>query len=186
LNLPGSILRRILTWSVVALCGACNVWSGNACADDLYPEDSVKAAFILRFASYVAWPEDIAPDHAFVIAVLGSSAMAESLQQQTANRSLMNRPIQVRRITSLQNAGDAQILYVGNDRRPELRELLTPLAGRSVLVITSEHRALDAGSTINLLVADHRVRLEVSMRVARPANLRISSELLSLAVRVQK
>ncbi len=74
----------------------------------------------------------------------------------------MNKPIQVRRVASIKDIGDASILYVGTDRRGELHDLLTPLAGRGLLVVSSEDAALAAGSTINLLVADQRVRFEVS------------------------
>lgn len=173
-------------WSLVATCGLWIAAWSCAWADDLYPEDSVKAAFILRFASYVEWPDELPGDRNLVIAVLGSGAVAQSLQNQIGGRPLLNRTVQIRRISSIQNAGDARILYVGGDRRADLRILLASLAGRGVLVVTSENHALEAGSTINLLVADHRMRFEVSLEAARAANLRISSELLSLAARVQK
>lgn len=173
-------------WSLVAACGLWLAAWNCVWADDLYPEDSVRAAFILRFAGYVEWPDELPEDRNFVIAVLGSSAVAESLQNQIGDRLLLNRAVQVRRITNIQDAGDARILYVGGDRRRDLRTILTSLTGRAVLVVTSENRALEAGSVINLLVADRRMRFEISMEAARAANLRISSELLSLAARVQK
>ena len=81
---------------------------------------------------------------------------------------------------------DAHVLYVGADRRGSLRELLAPLDGRSVLVVSDEEDALESGSTINLRMADRHVRFEVSLPAARQAQLKISSELLALAVRVQK
>ncbi|MEO6080013.1 MAG: YfiR family protein [Steroidobacteraceae bacterium] len=178
---------RELLWSVVALCGLWGpAWSQRIAAEDLHSEDSVKAAFVLRFAGYIEWPEDAVQGETFTIAVLGSGNVATQLQTLGSGRALLNRPVQIRRITSIQDVGDARIVYVGTDRRGDLRKVLAALAGRSVLVISSEDAALAAGSTINLLVADQRVRFEVSLAAARQARLRISSELLSLAVRVQK
>jgi hypothetical protein len=172
---------------VTALCSLLSAaWSGHAPGGEFYAEESVKAAFVLRFAGYVQWPEEeIHGDH-FIIAVLGASKVAAQIQALAEGRSAMNRPIQVRRVASTRDLGDASILYVGTDRRGELNDLLAPLAGRSLLVVSSEDAALTAGSTINLLVADQRVRFEVSLPTARQARLKISSELLSLAVRVQK
>lgn len=171
----------------MTLCGLWSAaWSAHAFAGDLHAEESVKAAFILRFAAYVEWPEDAIQGENFTIAVLGASNVAVQMQALARGRSVMNRPVLVRRIANLREIGDASILYVGTDRRGELRDLLAPLAGRDLLVVSSEDSALAAGSAINMLVADQRVRFEISLAAARRARLKISSELLSLAVRVQK
>jgi hypothetical protein len=180
-------VRRPHIWHAMVMCSVwMTAWTSAARADDLHAEDAVKAAFVLRLAAYVEWPEGVAPPPTFTIVVLGASEIALRMQTLAAGRSLMNRPVQVRRIARIEDARDAQLLYIGNDRRGNLRDLLAPLAGRSVLVVSDEEDALESGSTINLRVADQRVRFEVSLPSARQARLRISSELLALAVRVQK
>lgn len=163
-----------------------HAWTSTVVARDLHAEDAVKAAFVLRFAGYVEWPEVAAPEDNFTIVVLGASEIALRLQALAAGRSVMNRPVQVRRIASIRDVGDAHVLYVGADRRGDLRDLVAAVAGRSVLVVSDEDDALKSGSTINLRVADQHVRFEVSLPAARRAHLRISSELLALAVRVHK
>lgn len=148
--------------------------------------DSVKAAFVFRFAGYVTWPERSLPPDRFVIAVLGAPEVAQNLQALLDRRPLLKRPVQVRRVASARAAADAQILYVGSAHRGDRRTLLAPLEGRNTLVITEEEAGLAAGSAINLLVVDRRVRFEISMRAARRAGLGISSDLLALAVRVHQ
>jgi hypothetical protein len=176
-----------LSWNAMALCSLwLAAWPAMADARDLQAEDTVKAAFVLRFASYVEWPENAAPTRSFNIVVLGASQIALRMQMLAEGRTVMNRPVQVRRIARIEDVGDAQLLYIGNDRSGALRDLIARIADRSVLVISDEEDALDAGSTINLRVADQHVRFEVSLPAARQARLRISSELLALAVRVQK
>jgi hypothetical protein len=168
----------------------CALWSAAigmpSQAIDPQSEGSVKAAFVLRFAGYVEWPQESVPEKSFTIAVLGASEVALRLQMLTVGRTIMNRPVQVRRIARIQDAGAAQIVYIGADRGGDLRSLLAPLRDNCILAISSEDNGLAAGSTINLLLADQRVRFEVSLLAAREAGLRISSELLSLAVRVQR
>lgn len=53
-----------------------------------------------------------------------------------------------------------------------------------MLVVTDEEGGIDAGSTINFLTLDRRVRFEVSLTAASRARLKISSQLLTVAVRV--
>lgn len=184
---PAVRRRRRFLWHVIALCGLLNpAWQPPAGAADARAEQSVKAAFTLRFAGYVDWPENIARGETFDIAVLGADQVAEYLQLLSADRTVQGRPVRVRRISSIREVDEAQILFVGSARRGDLSTLLYPLAGRSVLIVTEEEAALAAGSTINLLLADRRVRFEVSLAAARRARLKISSELLSLAMRVRK
>jgi hypothetical protein len=170
--------------------GLCSLWAAAwtcpALAADIHGEDAVKAAFVLRFAGYVEWTKPAAADGHFRIAVLGASKVGQNMQILAAGRSMMNRPVQVRRINNIREAGDAHVLYVGPQRRGNLRDLLASLAGRNVLVVSDEEDGLESGSIINLRMADQHVRFEVSLPAARRADLKISSELLALAVRVQK
>lgn len=147
-----------------------------------YPESSVKAAFLLRFAQYVEWPAP--PEGDFVIAVLGRGDMAANLQQ-LATRPMLGRPVQVRRIRTMAEARGAQILYVGTDQRRSLRALNT-LPTRGLLVVSDEENGLSSGSTINFVLADGRVRFEVSLEAAHRAGLNVSADLLSVAARVTR
>jgi hypothetical protein len=169
-----------------ALCGILALGlSTGVPAVEAYPVESVKAAFIYRFAGYVEWPRDPASAKAFTIAVMGSSEIASRLQSLTADRTLHDRPVKVRRVSSMQDAADAQILYIGPYHRAELRNLLRAVRGKQMLVITDEEHGLDAGSSINFLEMDRRVRFEVSIEAARRAGLSVTSELLSVAARVE-
>lgn len=167
---------------MVALCLP---FAGEAArAHDVYAEEAVKAAFVLRFTSYVTWPMPAASTTPFRIAVLGDRAMAARLQALVEDRSMGSRPIDVRQIASLAEARDVQLLYIGSTRNGEPPALPPGLRGRSILTITNDPHGLETGSIINFLNIDHRVRFEISMEAAHRSGLGISSELLSVAVRV--
>jgi hypothetical protein len=172
-------LGAVLLWGLCAFAAG-----GAGSAANAYPEDSVKAAFLLRFAAYVEWPHREAPGPDFVIAVLDSNDVATHLQTLAADRQLLGRPVRVRRISSVAEARDAHILYVGSLRGARLRAALRPIAERGVLVVTHDEHGLASGSAINFLIADNRLRFEVSLGAARRAQLQISSDLLSVAARV--
>lgn len=148
-------------------------------------ESGQKAAFVLRFAGFVEWPPG-ADSEIFRIAVLGDTAVAGDLEELADGRQVGGRPVRVSRVTSVSAARDAQVLVVGSAHGPRLHDLLEPLAGHSVLVVTAENGALAAGSAINFLQHEDRVRFEVSLPAARRMGLRVSSELLSVAARVER
>jgi hypothetical protein len=151
-------------------------------AGEAYAEDEVKAAFIFRFVGYVRWPEDAVPAR-FTIAVLGADDVAANLQALLGGRPLLNRPVLVRRVDSLREATDAQVLFIGHGDRREQRRLAAQPPRRGTLVITESANGMPAGSMINLLVVDQRVRFQISQVAAQAAALKISSDLLALALR---
>ena len=177
--------RRVAS-GVAVLCAmwACGV-PRPAHGAEVYTEDSVKAAFIFRFAGYIEWPPQADKTQTFKIAVLGADSIAMRLQGLIGERTVHNRPARILRIASIRDATGVQILFIGAEHRGELRNLLSAVADRGMLVITDEEHGLDAGSTINFLMADRRVRFEVSTDAAHRAQLNVSSELLSVAARLQ-
>ena len=176
------LLRLMLAFCVLGASLA----SKTSVATDAYTEPAVKAAFIYRFTAYVDWPADPKDAGQFTIAVLGDDEVAASLQELAGSRTVRNRPIVVRRIANIRDARSVQVLYVGHDRRADLRSLLEELAGSHVLVITDDRSGLESGSAVNFLRADNRMRFEVSLPAAQRAGLKVSAELLSVAARVQQ
>jgi len=175
-------------WARAVLIGglcASVVASSPLIAADLHDEDEVEAAFLYRFAGYVDWPPEAFSGQDFTIAVLGSDSIVRELQQMLPNHTLKNRPAQVRRIRSLDELRDAQILFVGPRYNDELKAVIARVANHPVLVVTASDQGLDDGSCVNFLVVDRRVRFEVSLTAADRVGLKVSSELLSVAIRVQ-
>lgn len=147
--------------------------------------DAVEAAFLYRFAAYVQWPPDAMDQPYFTIAVLADEPLAEQLQQILSSHTIKDRPARVQIISSIRHLGDAQMLYIGPAHVGSLRRLIEQIDGRPILVVTNERGALDAGSEVNFLLMDQHLRFEASVAAAQRARLKLSAELLSVAVRVQ-
>lgn len=145
-----------------------------------------RAAFVLRFAGYVAWPQTTEVPSAFPIAVLGDPVLAAELEALAGDRAIEGLPVRVSRVADVSQARGARMLVVGANHRGDLRALLRPLEGLPVLVVTSTAGALSAGSVINFLPDEDRLRFEVSLPAARRIGLVIGSEMLSVAARVQQ
>ena len=158
---------------------------GLASAADPHGEEEVEAAFLYRFAGYVEWPQEALSSPEFTIAVLGDDDVVQELQRILPQRQLKNRPARVRRIKRIEELGDSQILFVGPQFNDELKSVIARVATRPVLVVTSSDHGLEEGSCVNFLFSDRHVRFEVSTTAAEHVGLKVSAELLSVAVRVQ-
>jgi YfiR/HmsC-like len=172
------VLKLLGRSAALALVGRC------ARGGEVYPENVVKAAFLYRFTGYVKWPPPAAA--IFTIATLGAGPIAEELRRIIARRTIDGTPARIQPIESIQDLGDAQMLYIGAGSLGALQEEIAQIADRPVLVVTDSPNGLDAGSTLNFLLLDRRVRFEVSLVAADRARLRVSAELLSVAARVER
>lgn len=155
-------------------------------AQGVYRADAVKAAFLYRFAGYIEWPEEASRAGRFTIAVLGSSSVAAELEHLLPERLIKNLPARVRHIGKLSELDEAHILFVSADYPQDIKSIATALAGKSILLVTDRADALDAGSAINFLLIDRRVRFEISVGAAERARLKVGAELLSVATRVRE
>ncbi len=183
-NRSCGVSARVLP-AVLLLLWALTAMVSPSRAAEQYSEDAVKAAFLYRFTGYVDWPEEALASPDFTLAVLGAEGVASELQRLLPGHPVKNRPTQVRKIASVNELGDAQVLFIGLGRAEDARAAIAALAMRPVLVVTDEERGLDAGSAVNFLVVDRRVRFEISLIAAERSGLRISSDMLSVAARVQ-
>jgi hypothetical protein len=173
--------------ALMGLVAACAVGAADcpANAAALYSEDAVKAAFLYRFTGYVEWPPAALAEPQFTIAVLDAEGVAAELGRLLRDRQVQNRAAQARPISSIKELNGAQMLYIGAAHGQDLRRLIASLAGRPVLIVTNEEGGLEAGSTVNFLLIDQRVRFEISLDAAQSAGLKVASELLAVAIRVR-
>lgn len=163
-------------------------WPGAAALaqEPAYAPDEVKAAFLYHFGAFVEWPPGAEPEDAITIAVLGDRDVAAELETMLPGRTVHKRPVQVREIRSIDELGDAQILFIGAEVSGDLSRLLDAVRNRPVLTVTESNGALDRGSVINFALVDQRVRFEISLPAARMAGLELSSRLLGIALRVEQ
>jgi hypothetical protein len=173
-------LSGVATGAILAFFAAIPVLGATA-----YSEESVKAAYLYRFTQYIGWPDAAPADVPFIIAVLDAPDVAAELRRILPNHRIKNAPAQVREIARVQDLGAAQMLYIGSAQFDRIRNAVAALQGRPVLVVTDAERGLAAGSILNFVMLEHRVRFEVSLPAADRSRLRIGAELLGVATRVE-
>jgi hypothetical protein len=174
-------LLRLAPGAILTLIAAGPVFGATA-----YSEDAVKAAYLYRFTQYIEWPEASSSAEPFTIAVLDAPGVAAELRRILPSHLIRNSAAQVREIARAQEVGSAQMLYIGSAEIDRVRNVIAALGARPVLVVTGAEQGLAAGSIVNFVVLEHRVRFEVSLTAADRSQLRISAELLGVATRVEK
>ena len=152
-------------------------------------EPKVKAAFLLRFAQFVSWPQDALPqpNTPLAIGIVGAEEIAAELTQQAAgSRATIGRPVSVRHVKTGDDVPALHLLFVGADASSRIAQLAAATRGRRVLLVTESAGALDQGSMINFVIAERRVKFEIALDAAEKAGLVLSSRLLAVAMRVLK
>jgi hypothetical protein len=183
-----SIWNAVARFALVALC---TLGAGESFAADESPQDieqRVKAAFLFKFGGYVEWPERLFPrsDSPLVIGVAGADVLVAELSRITSGRTMNGRPVTVRRVRSGEQVAGVHVLFISRSEAGRLGELLSTTQGQPVLTVTETEKGLAQGSVINFVVADNRVRFEVSLETANRNGLRIGAPLLAVAQRVQE
>jgi hypothetical protein len=150
-------------------------------------ERTVKAAYLYKFLSYVEWPPPVlpAPGAPLVIGVMGSEEIFGELQKVALERTVAERPLEVRRIREPSEVAGVQMVFVGRSVSTRLPELARAAQQQSVLLVSEVDGGLRMGSVINLVIVDGRVRFEVALDAAERSGLRLSSRLLALAQTVR-
>ena len=149
-------------------------------------EYEVKAAFLYNFARFVEWPAAALhdPGAPFVIAILGRDPFGPILDETVAGKTVAGRPIEVHRVPRVDDARDAQIVFVSPSERANVEAILKALERPGVLTVGDTDGFAQRGGAINFVLQARKVRFEINPAAAEQAGLKMSSQLLKLATLV--
>jgi hypothetical protein len=183
-NVSASACTRIRTWVKIIVVLALTVVSVQAGADGTpVGEYQLKAVFLFNFSKFVEWPPQAFADprDPFAICVLGDNPFGAVLDDAVRGKTVADRPIVIRLVSSGDQARTCHILFVSASERKRMHGLLEALRNCSVLTVGDTEDFVANGGIVRFKMKDARVRIEIDSDAAGRANLRISSRLLSLA-----
>jgi hypothetical protein len=143
------------------------------------------AAFVHRFTQFVEWPDSaFAGREDLEICVATRAPFLEALRQVVADREAAGRAFGTRAVRAPADLTGCHVLFVSYlaDRG---RDLIQAAHGRPILTIGDANDFLEIGGMISLRVVDRRMRFAVSVTAATDGGLRLSSQLLDLAIQVR-
>lgn len=180
--LPAPFVDQMRSWALLLVLFFLSI-APPASAENMDPV-AVKAAFVLNFARFTAWPDD---------AFSGGNAPIELCvygNQQTwdAFANIDGQPVGVRKIRvrlmkPTETVDKCHIMFFDHHvDRDDLIAALATVRLRPVLTVGETVDFVSLGGIVNLFSNDGRLRFEIEPSRARRGGLRISSRLLKLAI----
>lgn len=142
-------------------------------------ELAVKAAYLVKFPSYVVWPRQAftTPQSPVVLCVVGPDPFGQLLDDAAAGQKVEGRPLELRRVSVVGPDSNCHLAYFGV---PD--PVVEALRGSGILVVTDGPLH---GGIVHFVVSDNRVRFTVDDEAAALAGLAVSSKLLNVALAVK-
>jgi hypothetical protein len=154
-------------------------------AGQVTDEQRLKAAFVSKFPDFVEWPDEAWDgEDAVGLCVVRASAVVGPLRTLVDGRSLGGRPYAVREIGPDDDPDHCHVLFVPAGTS-YATDLLDRIGTRPVLTVGEGPDFARAGGIITLQKIDRRIRFEVNATAATQARLRLSSQLLRMALQVR-
>ncbi len=173
------LLRRIL----FVFC-----LSSLALANQPVLEYKVKAAYLYNFTKFITWPDK--HSDTFNLCILGADrfvTLLKPLEQRTA----MGKPIHLKRLDAIQQAGPCDILYIddaatlGGGSKQPLPAVFYDGSLDGILTVSSQPSFAPRGGMIGFILSDGKIRLQVNLAELKKNGLKISAKLMEVAELVE-
>lgn len=150
-------------------------------------EAKLKAAYLYNFAKFIQWPEEsfAGEQTPLVIGVLGKITFQEELPPLT-EKTVRARPIVIRHFATVEEVRNCHLLYIGSSLSESIGTLLGRLRSQSVVTVSDGKKFAAGGGIIQFVTRRDRLRFVVNLTSAQENNIKIHSQLLSLAVEVME
>jgi hypothetical protein len=178
--------KKCLTYLVLILsCLALNGVPTSRAEVSQLSENQVKAAYLFNFAKFAEWPGSAFPGAGapLVLGVIGKGPYGEAHDALTG-RFAKGRKVSVRQFTRAEEVGGCQILFIAASEKPRLKEILRALPASGVLTVSDMKHFCSLGGMIGLVTRGEKLLFEVNVGNAERAGLKLSSQMLKLALTV--
>ena|ERR1700734_527596 len=179
----GVWLRRTIVAAV------CLLFAGISALGQQKPSEyQVEAAYLYNFGRFIEWPAKgaTAQGSSFTICVLGEDPFGQALDATLAGETIGSQKVAARRISSLQESVDCQILFISSSEAKRLNQIIEALDKSAILTVSDIPQFSQRQGMIQFVLEGNRIRFEVNLTATQRAGLTLSSELLKVATAVRK
>ena len=148
----------------------------------------VKATYLYNFGRFIEWPGKVAAAQggSFTVCVLGQDPFGPSLDATLAGETIGGKTVVAKRISSAEESGDCQILFLSLTDDSRLNKIIADLDKKAVLTVSDMSQFVKRGGMIQFVLEGKKVRFEVNLTATQHAGLTLSSELLKVATAVKR
>jgi len=145
------------------------------------PPHEIHAAMLYNFIKYIQWPNEGEAGE-FVVGVIGDDNVFNTLKAWYDGKPKGSKKYVIKKLGSPAEASDCQVVYVGKSKNKEFDTIKTSTTGKSILTITDGNGLGQKGSCINFKVVDGKLKFELNQATVTGSNLKVSSQLSSMAI----
>lgn len=146
-------------------------------------EYRIKAAFLLNFCKFVSWPDGLLnkADAPLIICVLGKDSF-KVCSETLAMKSVWGHPLEIRFASNAEAIGTCHLLYIPETERKESADSIARVKNKPILTVGDWEAFAYEGGMIAFVKIDGKIRFEINRQTAEAAGIKISSQLLNLAI----
>ncbi len=142
----------------------------------------LKAAMLLNFARFTSFPSQLESSVNFCF--YGESPFIQRLSL-FADETVHGVSVNARVIENLDEASQCNLMFIGSNQQPRIREILKTLESLPILTIGEMPDFAKMGGTINLINVGTSVRFRINHKASEKRKVNISSRLLRIATLVE-
>lgn len=177
-----SVIRTIARHCRYASLLACCAFLFSATTETTR-EYQIKAVFLFNFAQFVEWPSHTFPEKKapLVIGVLGEDPFGSFLDETVRGENVNDHPLIVERYKNPEDVKMCHILFINYAKSDQLKQALLNLKPKNVLTVGDAASFANQGGIIGFFTENSKIRFRVNLKLAKEADLTISSKLLRVA-----
>ena len=150
-------------------------------------QHEVEAAYLYQFGRYVEWPSTRRSNNdPFNICVLGADPFGNTLDEIVRGKVIADQQVAIKRILGPSESQNCRILFVSPSEESRLPAILKALEGTDIVTVGRGAQFTRRGGMIAFTSEERKVRFIVNLAAADAAKVRLSSQLLRVAVSVEK
>lgn len=143
---------------------------------------SLIAALNYNFAKYADWPNE---EEATSIRLCFFTANFQNSFAMLKDKLIFDKPVTVSQLSEIREAGSCNLVYIDRSERDLLQRLFVYLQDKPVLTVSDITGFVDDGGMIEILKLNNKFRFKVNLTRMQAANVKMSSQVLKLAVDVK-
>jgi hypothetical protein len=162
-----------------------NPWSYSS--EYLSMESKLKAAFIYNFAKFVEWPPSSGndtTDQMLVIGIFGYDLVVKELMA-IEGKTVKGKKLCVKTLSNTKQINDCNVIFISASEENNLIAILNTLKNKEILTVSDINNFIEKGGIIGFVKVENKIRFDINLKAAEESNLKIRSDLLSLARKIK-
>lgn len=143
----------------------------------------LKTAFLLNFAKFTRWPEQVASTEEFRLCLVGTDPLGGAAQD-LKGKVVDGRAISIEVLEDFAGFVPCDLVYICSTDAADTTELLAALGGNSRLTVSDRKGFAASGGIIELRIFNNRLGFIINNTRAKEAGLSLKASLLDLALEV--